>query len=332
MNSMLKTYYKYKKIIPRSTQLLARKMRAEYITSKNKASWPCSDFSPLNLHGPIWGNGKKFCFVLTHDVDTGKGLGRCRDVMHIEKKLGFRSSFSIVPERYAIDDEILKEIKDNGFELCVHGVTHDGCLFLNKKVFDKRKNKINEYLNKWGAVGFRSPAMHHNLLWISELNIEYDMSTYDFDPFEPQGGGVGVIYPFIIQHPAIKRKIVEIPYTLPQDHTLFIILKKKGIDEWIHKLDYIAAQGGVALVITHPDYMNFGSKIQSDEYSSKMYIEFLHFVKERYEGMYWNALPHELAMYWKENEKNAFKVGGRVVSSETLCQNCKEMAGEVVLK
>jgi len=45
-------------------------------------------------------------------------------------------------------------------------------------------------------VGFRAPAMHDNLEWISELNLEYDLSTFDTDPFEPQSDGVGTIFPF----------------------------------------------------------------------------------------------------------------------------------------
>jgi len=34
--------------------------------------------------------------------------------------------------------------------------------------------------------GFSLPSMHHNLEWIGELDIEYDASTFDTDPFEPQ--------------------------------------------------------------------------------------------------------------------------------------------------
>ena len=39
--------------------------------------------------------------------------------------------------------------------------------------------------------------MHHNLDWISELEIDYDMSTFDTDPFEPMPQGAGTIFPFI---------------------------------------------------------------------------------------------------------------------------------------
>jgi len=60
----------------------------------------------------------------------------------------------------------------------------------------ERAAKINNYIREWNAAGFRAPAMHHNLDWIRELDIEYDSSTFDTDPFEPQPDNVNCIFPF----------------------------------------------------------------------------------------------------------------------------------------
>ena len=98
--------------------------------------------------------------------------------------------------------------------------------------------------------------MHHNLEWIHDLDIEY-ASTFDTDPFEPQSDGVGTIFPFWVSGNSNQKGYVELPYTLPQDFTLFILMKEKNIDIWKQKLDWIAENGGMALVNTHPDYMNF---------------------------------------------------------------------------
>jgi len=38
--------------------------------------------------------------------------------------------------------------------------------------------------------------MFHNLKWIHDLNISYDASTFDTDPFEPQHDRAGTIFPF----------------------------------------------------------------------------------------------------------------------------------------
>ena len=57
------------------------------------------------------------------------------------------------------------------------------------------------------------------------------------------------------------------PYTLPQDFTLFVILKQESIDLWKRKLDWVASKGGMCLLITHPDYMTFnGRPRRFDEY------------------------------------------------------------------
>ena len=45
------------------------------------------------------------------------------------------------------------------------------------------------------SVWVSPPSMHHNLEWIKDLDIEYDASTFDTDPFEPQADGVGTIFP-----------------------------------------------------------------------------------------------------------------------------------------
>jgi hypothetical protein len=58
----------------------------------------------------------------------------------------------------------------------------------------------------------------------------------------------------------------------------------------------------MALVITHPDYLNFHSKkIALREYPMEYYEEFLEHIKEKYEGQYWHVLPKELARFWEEN-------------------------------
>jgi hypothetical protein len=95
---------------------------------------------------------------------------------------------------------------------------------------------------------------------------------------------------------------VELPYTLPQDFTLFILMKEKNIDIWKKKLDWIVEKGGMVLLITHPDYMN-GQKKKCgiEEYPMEFYEEFLDYVRTKYGDQYWNPLPKEMARFWKQN-------------------------------
>ncbi len=130
---------------------------------------------------------------------------------------------------------------------------HDGKLYQSEKIFRKRAQNINGYIKDWNAVGFRSPAAHHNLDWTHYLNIEYDSSTFDTDPFEPQSDGSGTIFPFWVKGNSSQKGYVELPYTLSQDFSLFILMKEDNIDIWKKKLDWIAERGGMALLDVHPD-------------------------------------------------------------------------------
>jgi hypothetical protein len=99
----------------------------------------------------------------------------------------------------------------------------------------------------------------------------------------------------------LKNGFVELPYTLPQDFTLFVLMKERNIDIWKKKLDWIAEKGGMALLITHPDYMNGKKgKCGIEEYPMKFYEELLAYIKSKYDGQYWHVLPKEMAHFWKQ--------------------------------
>src|SRR5205823_3658557 len=145
-------------------------------------------------------------------------------------------------------------------------------------------------------LGFRSAFMFHDLPWLQDLNILYDASTFDTDPFEPQPDGVNTIFPFWISRND-GSGYVELPYTLPQDSTLFLVFQEPSIDIWKRKLDWVAQHGGMALVNVHPDYMNFDGRRRSLEYGAQLYQDFLEHVAKRYRHQCWFALPRDVARY-----------------------------------
>ncbi len=218
----------------------------------------------------------------------------------MEKEAGLVSSFNFVPERYRSPLALRDELARSGFEVAVHDLTHDGKLYQSEAVFLRRAQRINHYLREWRAVGFRSGSMFHNLEWIHKLNMEYDSSTFDTDPFEPQPDGLHTVFPMWIPNQAGDGGYVELPYTLPHDMTLFVILQHSDIHLWKEKLSWIASRGGMALVDTHPDYMYWGDgRRRVDEYPSELYREFLQHIMETYPGQFWNALPRDVARYWR---------------------------------
>jgi hypothetical protein len=376
MNRLNKSYYCIKPFIPRRIQIIIRRKMVLRKALLCKDVWPI-DEKASNRRDMFsgWPEQRRFALVLMHDVDTAKGHDKSSELMNLEKGLGFRSSFNFVPERYNVSPELRLHLRGNGFEVGVHGLKHDGKLYQSHKRFQKRAIRINQFIKEWGSVGFSSPATHHKLDWLHELNIQYDASTFDTDPFEPQSDGVGTIFPFWVPRNNASDSIdptgresqvasregltdfsniplfhhsnipvandssnssnsinssnpepsssklqsprssllapgarllsdgyVELPYTLPQDFTLFVIMQEKNIDIWKRKLDWIVENGGMALLDAHPDYIDFdGNNPGLEEYPVHYYEEFLHYIKNKYEGQYWHALPKDIARFWAMN-------------------------------
>ncbi len=300
---LLRAYYFLKPLVPRQLQIyLRRKRAARIIASLQPGLWPIdlkASRKPSGWAG--WPHQKRFALVLTHDVETGKGQHRCLSLMNLEKELGFRSSFNFVAMGYP-DRPYLREALDyNGFEVGIHGLRHRGSEYLSKRKFRKNAEIINSYLKAWKAVGFRAPCMYHNFDWFRSLQILYDASTFDTDPFEPQSDGVGTIFPFWIPANSTSKGYVEMPYTLVQDFTLFVVLRERSIDIWKDKLDWIAENEGMALINTHPDYMCFdGQRPGIDEYPVAYYYRLLQYIADRYRGKYWNATPTNVAQFWEQ--------------------------------
>ena len=305
-----KVYYGIKPLLPLGVRRGVRRWFALRKRGQVASIWPRfpgSEKPPAGWRG--WPGGKKFALILTHDVEGKDGVAKCRPLAALEKARHFRSSFNFIPEGdYDVPKSLRDELTAAGFEVGVHDLHHDGKLYRNWEGFVQCAAGINRYLSEWGAVGFRSGFMHHNLSWLHELKISYDCSTFDTDPFEPQPDSVHTIFPFWVQGPN-GSGYVELPYTLPQDSTLFLILREKAISIWREKLDWIAEHGGMALVNTHPDYMNFSDRrTPAREYSSAFYDELLEYATTKYAGQFWHATPREVADYIKA-ERPALGMG-----------------------
>lgn len=313
---LLSAYYKLKPLIPRRAQLAMRGAYARWKLKRVSHMWPIDPKAgdpPPGWRG--WPDGKRFALVLTHDVERAQGQDKCRPLAELEMELGFRSSFNFVAEDYPVDRGLQRYLVENGFEIGLHGLNHRGDMFSPVRRFLEEAPRINRYLREWEAVGFRAPSMYRDFQLLGLLEIRYDSSSYDTDPFEPLPRGLGTIFPqFIASNPQPvpsnlepvtcnlhpPHGFIELPYTLPQDHTLFLVLKEKDISIWKRKLDWIAEKGGMALLNVHPDYMALEGRANSGfSYPSRLYKEFLNYVLSAYKGDYWHALPKEVAEYCK---------------------------------
>ncbi len=294
-------YYFLKPVLPWRFRLTLRRWRANRRRRLFSDVWPIDPRSAqVPATWPGWPEGKQFAFVLTHDVEGPRGLSRLPQLMEVERKFGFRSCFNFVPEGdYRVSEDVVEMLRAAGFEVGVHGLKHDGKLYSSKHEFAERAERIRVYASKWKARGFRSPLMQHNLQWIHALKVDYDSSTFDTDPFEPEPDGFETIFPFWV--PAAEGQgYVELPYTLVQDLNLFQVLRESDIKVWKEKVDWIARHGGMVLLNTHPDYMCFGGERQRDEYPVARYEELLRYIRDTYDGALWHALPRAVSRYYRD--------------------------------
>ena len=291
-------YYRLKPFIPLRVRMLMRRHRARKILKTCDDTWPINEAAGKKPEGWAgWPEGKEFAFVLTHDVESQKGVDQVRQLAELEMRLGFRSSFNFIPEgSYTVPAELRDWLIENDFEVGVHDLHHNGRLYSSREGFRKKAKRINDHLKEWGAVGFRSGFMLRELDWLHDLDISYDASTFDTDPFEPQPDGAKTIFPFVIQNG--NSSYVELPYTLPQDSTLFLTLKKNSANIWKSKLAWIAEKGGLALLNLHPDYVQFqGDKPDGQTYPVAYYRGFLEYIANSYRENCWEALPKEVAQF-----------------------------------
>src|SRR6185503_5477213 len=196
-------YYQIKPLLPRRFRMSLRRILATRQRYQSRQTWPI--YEPAGVTPPDWAgwpNGRTFALVLTHDVESQEGLDRVKDVAELEMSLGFRSSFNFIPEGpYQVPDQLREWLTERGFEVGVHDHRHDGKLFQSQERFRASAQRINHYLHSWNATGLRAGFMLRNLDWIHELDVRYDSSTFDTDPFEPQPEGAHPIFPFWVGGP-----------------------------------------------------------------------------------------------------------------------------------
>jgi hypothetical protein len=305
-----RVYYALKPLIPRKIQIILRQRYATYQTSRRFPAWPIetrvldlfmeavkgavsgADQSPLYAIAP-WPAGTRFAFCISHDVEGDAGLRRAPALLEVEQRVGVVSSWNLVPERYPIDWGIVNDLRFAGSEIGIHGLKHDGKLFQSKHTFSRRLRKIEEYARAWGAVGFRSPSCLRNAEWMKLMSFEYDLSFPDTDPYEPQPGGCCSVWPYFLGN------MVELPLTMPQDHTLYEILGHTDLGLWDRKADWIESVGGLVLINVHPDYMETELRLQQ-------YESFLRRMTQR--AAMFHALPKDVARWWRDRHMSRLEM------------------------
>jgi peptidoglycan/xylan/chitin deacetylase (PgdA/CDA1 family) len=304
---LLDAFYRVKPLVPRGLQLAARRALVRWQRRTEFPAWPWDEsvirLLRLYVHCALlvgrrdevsfrwfWPHGRHAALTLGHDVETGEGLRLAVELADLEEELGFRSSFNL-GSWYELDEGIVRELTDRGFEIGLHGVQHDRALFGSRAEFERQLPLLARSAAQLGAEGFRSPSTYRVFDWLAELPIAYDASISHSDPFEAQPGGCCSVWPFFI------GPVVELPYTLPQDHTLFTLLEARSVDLWLEQADRIERHNGLIHCVSHPDRGYLG-----DREKRALYEEFLRAMAER--PALWRALPRDVARWWRLRDES----------------------------
>lgn len=308
---MRAAYYRARPLMPPSVRQKARRQFRRYQDRVVFPRWPIeTSFHRLEalLLGLVediageqlpwispWPEPYAWTVVLTHDVEQSQGYDHIDAVRSLEESNGLRSAWYLIPERdYRVDDALLKALKEAGHEVCLHGLRHDG-RDLSPGIFERRLVAMRDYAERWGVVGFRGPATLRDRGVLQQLGIEHDSSSSDIARYEPQPGGSCSWLPFFI------GEVVELPITMVMDHTLFEVLSETTNALWREKAAALREYGGMALMLTHPDYLR-------DPRRLRVYGDFVSELAS--ERTAWHALPREIADWWRKRSRTHLERSG----------------------
>jgi peptidoglycan/xylan/chitin deacetylase (PgdA/CDA1 family) len=307
--AVVSLFYRVKRLIPRSVQLSLRRVLTRRQGSPLFPAWPYeragSDLVRIALADVLlehnlnairfpwfWPDGARAAVVLTHDVESEQGLADALAIATWEEHYGFRSSFNIVSNWYPIDMDRLHELSERGHEIGSHAVYHDHSLFSSRREFERQLPLLDDSAKRLGAVGFRSPATHRVVDWLGELPFSYDCTMPHSDPYEPIPGGTATVWPFF------HGDVIELPYSAPQDHTLYTLLGHTDNRLWHEQFKRVVECNGLFQMLTHPDPEYLGRTAVGQAYR-----ETLHAIADRSDV--WVALPREVAAWWRHRAQYA---------------------------
>jgi hypothetical protein len=221
--------------------------------------------------------------IVTHDIDSEKGLERASALKKIEDDFGISSTWFVVAGEYSIPNQIARYLAEGYSEIGSHDMKHDGRLIHIKRqeeLVNRLKNSketLEQTFEGKKVTSFRAPLLQFNSRIISALEragYESDFSLPCWEPVHPstmQGFGVESACQFEI------NGVIEHPLTLFQDHQVLKVLgisTSKAIRFWMEQLGVIRAFDGDVVFLIHPDY-SFADDLES----YRKLIEWISFLK-----------------------------------------------------
>lgn len=205
----------------------------------------------LSISNINW-KGNKGVICLSHDIDNKEDYEYIGEICKLNKKYNIVSSFNFLTNwGYVIEESFLQSLHDNGFEIGLHGYTHDIAVGIRSEKRIKRELLLALEQLGFPVKGYRAPAFAISkrlLMILKELGIKYDSSMKTVSCYSPQSAEV--FYPY--RYPGVG--IWEVPLTI-QDDRVFRDLHLSN-EEAVGVIKELAAKiiaiGGVCVINNHP--------------------------------------------------------------------------------
>jgi len=199
--------------------------------------------------------------LITHDIETERGLRKALSLKAIEDHLDVCSMWFLPSHEYPIPRGIAEELAD-GSSIGSHDIRHDGRLILiqshDQLVQRTRASKVKlEEIFRKEVTSFRAPLLQSNrriLASLERAGYGFDFSFPCWEPVHPvtgRGFGVELLQEFRIDG------VVEIPLTLFQDHQVLNVLRmntREATRFWCEQAKLVRSFGGDIVLLVHPDY------------------------------------------------------------------------------
>lgn len=200
---------------------------------------------------PAYPDSKKFYIGLTLDIDNKldfKPLAWCIEDL-LKKKLTATVNL-LTHADYVISPVIISDLQKDGFEIGLHGDTHNSALsFLPKRII---KQKLKRAIDTLGFTpfGIRTPGLSFNdnlIEVLDELGFMYDSSlTTGIAMYKSNE------FPYVFRYK--NSGIIEVPLFL-QDYNFFVndrYSEKETVSIFKTQISSLSNIGGIALLNVHP--------------------------------------------------------------------------------
>ncbi len=199
--------------------------------------------------------------MITHDIDSKKGLESAAKIKSVDDNLNVRSTWFLPSDEYPIGGDLAKDLANNA-TIGSHDTKHDGTL-IRVQQEEELVNRLRESRLKLEGIfakevrSFRSPLLQFSrriMTALGKAGYQFDFSVPCWEPAHPQTlGGFGVESVQTFEMGGVN----EIPLTLYQDHQVLHVLglnTKQAVKLWLEQAALVRSLNGDVVLLIHPDY------------------------------------------------------------------------------